>query len=152
QIDLWAALSLRGVRFVFTARDLNPDVHEQWHTSVGPRSPETPRPPLAEGQVRFVGDPVALVVAESRYLAEDAAERVEVDYEALPAVTDYTHAEHAKELVHESHGSNLIGALAPVPLSAMRDAFDSADHVTSETIYQQAYVPSPIEARGLVVD
>ena len=77
-------------------------MREQWHTTIGPQMPETPRPPLAEGEVRFVGDPVALVVAESRYLAEDAAELVEVDYEPLPAVVDYTEAEHAEVLVHES--------------------------------------------------
>ncbi len=59
-IDTSAALAAPGVRFVFTAADLNPDVREQWHTSMGPASPETPRPPLAEREVRFVGDPVAL--------------------------------------------------------------------------------------------
>ncbi len=89
-----------GVRAVFTAADLNLGVKEQWHTSVGPESPETPRPPLAEGEVRFVGDPVALVVAESRYVAEDAAELVDIDYEPLPAVVDYTTAEQADTLVH----------------------------------------------------
>ncbi len=94
-IDVSAALAVPGVRFVFTAADLNPHVKEQWHTSIGPESPETPRPPLAEGEVRFVGDPVALVVAESRYIAEDGADLVEVDYEELPAVVDYTKAETA---------------------------------------------------------
>ena len=89
------------MHFVFTAADLNPGMKEQWHTSIGARSPETPRPPLADDEVRFVGDPVALVVAESRYLAEDAAELVDVDYEPLPPVVDYTTAEHADALVHE---------------------------------------------------
>ena len=74
---------------------------------IGPEGPETPRPPLAEGEVRFVGDPVALVVAENRYVAEDAAELVEVDYEPLPAVVDYETAEHSDVLVHASHGSNV---------------------------------------------
>ena len=82
--------------FVFTAADLNPGVHEQWHTSIGPKSPETPRPPLAEDEVRFVGDPVALVVADDRYIAEDAAELVDVDYDPLPAVVDYTTAEASR--------------------------------------------------------
>src|SRR5687767_13016775 len=50
-IDTGAALALPGVRFVFTAADLNPGVHEQWHTSNGPKSPEAPRPPLAEEEV-----------------------------------------------------------------------------------------------------
>jgi carbon-monoxide dehydrogenase large subunit len=151
-IDASQALALPGVRFVFTAADLNPDVHEQWHTSVGPRSPETPRPPLAEDEVRFVGDPVALVVAESRYVAEDAAELVNVDYEPLPAVVDYTRAEGAETLVHASHGSNLIGEFSNLPASALEGVFGSAAHVVSETIHQQAYAHVPLEGRGLVVD
>ena len=102
-IDTAAALALPGVRFVFTAADLNPDAKQQWHTSIGPQSPETPRPPLADGEVRFVGDPVALVVADDRYLAEDAAELVEVDYEPLPPVVDYATAE----------GADALGARAP---------------------------------------
>jgi len=152
RIDASEALALPGVRFVFSADDLNPGVHEQWHTSVGPRSPETPRPPLAEGEVRFVGDPVALVVAESRYVAEDAAELVSVDYEPLPAVVDYTEAEQAEALVHASHGSHLIGGFSNLPASALADAFSAAAHVVSETIYQQASAPVPLEGRGLVVD
>lgn len=151
-IDVSAALAAPGVRFVFTAADLNPGVKEQWHTSVGPQSPETPRPPLADGHVRFVGDPVALVVAESRALAVDAAELVDVDYEPLPAVVDYTTAEHADVLVHESHGSNVVGELAGQPVSAMDDVFGSAAHVVSETIHQHAYVPAPMEGRGMIVD
>ena len=59
--------------------------------------------------MRFVGDPVALVVAENRYVAEDAADLVEVDYEPLPPVVDYVTAEQAEALVHAAHGSNLIG-------------------------------------------
>jgi carbon-monoxide dehydrogenase large subunit len=151
-IDKAEALAVPGVRFVFTAADLNPGVHEQWHTSVGPRSPETPRPPLAEGEVRFVGDAVALVVAESRYIAEDAAELVVVDYEPLPAVVDYTEAEHAEALVHERHGSNLIGEISGRPDSGLDAAFASAAHVVSETIHQQACAHVPLETRGLVVD
>ena len=51
--------------------------------------PRHASPALAEGEARFVGDPVALVVADSRYLAEDAAELVEVDYDPLTPVVDY---------------------------------------------------------------
>ena len=140
-----AALAAPGVHFVFTAADLNPGMKEQWHTSIGARSPETPRPPLAEGEVRFVGDPVALVIAESRYLAEDAAELVDVDYEPLPAVVDYTTAEHADALVHEQHGSNVIAELDGLPASALEDVFAAAAHVVTETIFQQAYAPVPME-------
>jgi carbon-monoxide dehydrogenase large subunit len=151
-IDASAALALTGVHAVFTAADLNPGVKEQWHTSIGPLSPETPRPPLADDEVRFVGDPVALVVAVSRALAQDAADLVEVDYEPLPAVVEYTEAENATVLVHENHGSNVVGELSGLPASALEDVFAGAAHVTTETIYQQACAAAPIEARGLIVD
>ena len=151
-IDTSAARAVPGVRAVFTATDLNEGVKEQWHTSVGPQSPETPRPPLADVEARFVGDPVALVIAESRYVAEDAAELVEIDYELLPAVVDYTVAEQAESLVHEGHGSNVIGEMAGSPASALEGVFASARHVVDATIYQQAYVPVPMEGRGLIVD
>ncbi len=62
-IDTSAALALDGVHAVFTAQDLNPELHELWYTIIGKDVPDTPRPPLAEGEARFVGDPVALVVA-----------------------------------------------------------------------------------------
>ena len=54
--------------------------------------------------------------------------------------------------MHESHGSNVIGAMAGRPASTLDDVFASAAHVVSETIFQQAYVPVPMEGRGLVVD
>jgi len=151
-IDTSAACALPGVRAVFTAADLNPDVREQWHTAVGKASPETPRPPLAEDEVRFVGDPVALVVADTLYLAEDAAELVDVDYEPLPAVVDYREAEGSAVLVHEEHGSNVVGELAGLPASALDDVFDAAAHVASASIFQHAYAPVPMEGRGLIVD
>jgi aerobic carbon-monoxide dehydrogenase large subunit len=151
-IDASAALALPGVRAVWTAADLNAAVKEQWHTSMGAQSPETPRPPLAEGEVRFVGDPVALVVADNRYIAEDAADLVEVDYEPLAPVVDYRHAEAASDLVHEAHGSNVVGELSLPQAPALQEAFSSAAHVVSETISQQRYAPVPMEGRGLVVD
>lgn len=151
-IDTAAARALPGVHAVFTAADLNPDVQEQWHTSQGPSGPETPRPPLAEDEVRFVGDPIVLVVAESRYVAEDAAELVDVDLEPLPVVVDYTTAALSEALVHTAHGSNLIGEVPGPPASALEDIFASADHVISETIYQHRHLAVPMEGRGLVVD
>jgi carbon-monoxide dehydrogenase large subunit len=151
-VDASTALKAPGVQFVFTATDLNPDMREQWHTSVGPESPETARPPLAEDEVRFVGDPVALVIADTYAQAEDATELVEVDYEPLPAVIDYATAADAAELVHSSHGSNLIGDITSMPRSALDDDFDGAAHVVTETIYQHAHVPAPMEGRGLVVN
>ena len=128
---------------MLTAADLNPGVREQWHTMNGPLGPETPRPPLAEDEVRFVGDPVALVVAETRAIAEDAAELVDVDYEPLTPVVDYATAEAASDLVHEAHGSNLIGAIPGRPEEKLAELYESAAHVVRETIHQQACAAAP---------
>ena len=131
-IDTSAALAAPGVRFVFTAADLNPDVKEQWHTSIGPHGPETPRPPLADGEVRFVGDPVALVVAESSHLAEDAAELVDVDYEPLPPVVDYTDRRARRRArARAATARTSIGELAGLPASALEDVFAAAAHVVA---------------------
>jgi carbon-monoxide dehydrogenase large subunit len=147
-----AAVKAPGVRRVFTAADLNSRAREQWHTTVGPASPETPRPPLADDEVRFVGDPVALIVADSPAHAEDAEELVEVDYEPLPPIVDYTSAAQATELVHASHGSNVIAELASPPASSLQEAFGAAHDVVRATIHQQACAPAPMEGRGLLVD
>lgn len=151
-IDVSEALALEGVQAVFVAEDLNPGVHEQWYTLDGPDVPDTPRPPLAEGEVRFVGDPVALVVAADRYVAEDAAELVMVDYEPLPPVVDYAGAQESGELVHPGYPGNLAGELSGRPASEIAAVFDEAPHVVRETIYQQAYAPVPMETRGLVAE
>jgi carbon-monoxide dehydrogenase large subunit len=151
-IDTSEALAVPGVHSVLVAADLNPGAHEQWHTSMGPKVPETPRPPLAEDEVRFVGDPVAMVLADSRYHAEDAAELVIVDFDPLPPVVDYTQAEQLDALVHEGTPGNVVGEIPGPPADALADTFASAAHVVSETIYQHASAAVPMETRGIVVE
>jgi aerobic carbon-monoxide dehydrogenase large subunit len=151
-VDSTDAAGVDGVRAVFTAADLNPGVDEQWHTLLGPDSPETPRPPLAEDEVRFVGDPIALVLAEDRYIAEDACDLVIVDYDPLPPVVDYESAMHSTELVHRAHGSNVIGGLTAPSGAACEEAFGSAAHIVSNTVFQQAQAAVPMETRGLVAE
>lgn len=153
-IDTSAALALPGVHAVFTAADLNDDVVEAWHAVAGKDIPDTPRPPLAVGEVKFVGDPVALVVADSRYLAEDAVDLVDVDYEPLPAVADFRRAVGGASagvpVVHEAYPDNVAGGMGGAPPD--EELFATAAHVVSEHIYQQMYVPVPMETRGMVVE
>lgn len=149
-IDASAALALPGVCAVFTADDLNPDVREAWHAVAGKDVPDTPRPPLAEGEAKFVGDPVALVVAESRYAAEDAIELVDVDYEPLPAITDFTRAQSSDVPVHDGYPNNVAGGMAGAPPD--EEIFATSPCAVKENIYQQIYAPVPIETRGLVVE
>jgi aerobic carbon-monoxide dehydrogenase large subunit len=147
-----AALALPGVRAVFTAADLNPSVHEQWYTSMGRDVPDTPRPPLAEGEARHVGDPVAVVVAVDRYVAEDAVDLVEVDYEPLPPVADYVAAHGGEELVHDAYPGNVAGSLGRPLSERLAALFESAAHDVRVSIFQQAYAPVPMETRGMVAE
>jgi carbon-monoxide dehydrogenase large subunit len=153
-IDAGAALALPGVRAVFTSEDLNPDVKEAWHAVAGKDIPDTPRPPLAEGEVKFVGDPVALVVADSRYIAEDAVELIDVDYEPLPAVADFTQAvrlaAESDAIVHESYPDNVAGGMGGAPPD--EEIFATSAHVVGANVYQQIYAPVPMETRGMVVE
>ena len=153
-IDATAALALPGVHGVFTAADLNPDVREAWHAVTGKDIADTPRPPLAEDEVKFVGDPVALVVADSRYVAEDAVDLVEVDYTSLPALADFREAVRGSAsdvpVVHAAYPDNVAGGLGGAPPD--EELFATAAHVVEEHIYQQMYVPVPMETRGMVVE
>ncbi len=151
-IDVSEAISLPGVTAVFTAEELNPGVREQWHTVSGPTAIEVPRPPLAVGEVRFVGDPVALVVAEDAYRAEDGADLVVVDYEPLPAAVDYKAAENAEGIVHGAFPSNVVGQMAGASVDEVATALASGAHRVTAEISQHAHVPAPIETRGMVVD
>jgi carbon-monoxide dehydrogenase large subunit len=151
-IDVSAAAALDGVQTVFVAADLNPGVREQWHTSLGPDAPEVDRPPLAEGEVRFVGDLVALVVADTRYIAEDAADLIDVDYQPLTPLIDYTVAETAPDLVHETVPANVAGEARSPNGAVVDEVFASAPYVVSETLHQHRYLAVPMEARGIVVN
>ncbi|WP_396918929.1 xanthine dehydrogenase family protein molybdopterin-binding subunit [Mycolicibacterium sp.] len=149
-VDTTAAAALPGVHAVLTAADLNHEVKEAWHAVAGKDMPDTPRPPLAEGEVKFVGDPVALVIAESRYVAEDAVDLVDVDYQPLPAVADFRRALTSDVSVHAAYPDNNAGGMGGAPPD--EETFDSATHVVKEHIYQQMYVPVPMETRGMVTE
>ena len=152
RIDCLAARALPGVRAVFTAADLNHGVHEQWYTSMGKNVPDTPRPPLADGEVRHAGDPVALVVAVDRYVAEDAVDLVDIDYEPLRPVVDYASAWGGGEVVHEAYPDNVAGSLGQPVSEQLAAAFDSAAHDVRVSIFQQAYAPVPMETRGMIAE
>ena len=149
RLDTSATAELAGVHAVLTAADLNGHV-DSLRASINP--PETAIVPghvLAPGDVRFVGDPVALVVAEDRYVAEDALELIDIEYEPLTPVVDYEHAASSPHLVHPELGTNL-GASASGPDPALAEVFASAHLVVTETFHQQRQCNMPMETRGLV--
>jgi aerobic carbon-monoxide dehydrogenase large subunit len=150
-IDTSDAIAAPGVHAVLTGEDLNPDVRELWYSNPG-KGQETPMTPLAAGEVRFAGEPVALVVATDRYLAEDAADLVMVDLDPLNPLVDYRSALGSDDAIHEGYAGNLIGKMRGGARDAVEEAVAEAAHVLIETIAQQAYAPVPMETRGLVVE
>jgi carbon-monoxide dehydrogenase large subunit len=151
-IDASEALTLPGVHAVFTAADLNSEAGRAWYSLSGIDTPDTPRPPLAEGEVKFVGDPVALIVADDRYIAEDAAELVVVDYDPLDPVVEYYDAVDSATLVHAEYPGNIAGEAPFIPPADFDPVFETAAHVVTETIWQAAGAAVPIETRGLVCE
>jgi carbon-monoxide dehydrogenase large subunit len=108
------------------------------------------RPPLADGVVRFVGDIIAVVVAETRAAAIDAAEAVIVDYEPLPVVVDPEAALAADApLLFPEHGSNLA-----IEMAFGEDAtiFDGADVVVKARFVNQRLAAVPMESNGVLVE
>jgi aerobic carbon-monoxide dehydrogenase large subunit len=151
-IDVSGALGMSGVQAVFLAADLNPDVRESWYSISGRRTPDTPRPPLADTEVRFVGDPIALVVATSRAVAEDASELVDIDYEPLPAVVDLDAATRTDALVHAAYADNVAGAFALGNADDVAAACATAAHDVEVTFAQAGASAAPLEPRGIVAE
>ncbi|MBI4609978.1 MAG: xanthine dehydrogenase family protein molybdopterin-binding subunit [Candidatus Rokubacteria bacterium] len=114
------------------------------------RLKDAPQFPLARDVVRYVGETVALVVADSPYLAEDALGLIEVEYEPLPAVTDpVAGGEPGAALVHPQWGDNVAVAFTHAVGDA-EAAFSAAAVVARERFKIQRYVGMPIEPRGVV--
>jgi len=108
-IDCSDARNAPGVVAIFTAEDLADLVTPVLATSRMPNYYATPILPLARGKVRYVGEPVVGIVAQSRYYAEDALELITIDYEPLPLVTDPEEAVRSEAaLLHEEAGTNVL--------------------------------------------
>jgi carbon-monoxide dehydrogenase large subunit len=109
---------------------------------------EPPYPALAQGKVRHVGERVAVVVAESAAQARDAAERVEVDYQPLPAVASGAKA-RGGPAIHEIAPDNTCYVWALGDKSAVDAAFAKAAHVTRLEFVNNRLVPNAIEPRAV---
>jgi carbon-monoxide dehydrogenase large subunit len=152
-IDVEAARALPGVVAVLTAADLNPGAGTMQPTMLLNDPANAPLRPLADTDVRFVGDAVALVVAENRYIAEDACDLVDLDLDPLPAVVDFeTAAADTEHLVHPEKGTNIAQEMAYPPDAAWDAVVEAAARVVTETFYQHRQTNIPMETRGIVAD
>ncbi|HET9108305.1 MAG TPA: xanthine dehydrogenase family protein molybdopterin-binding subunit [Steroidobacteraceae bacterium] len=151
-IDTAAAAAAPGVIAVYTGRDLAGigGLPCGWliHSIDGSPMKEPKHPVLAEGKVRHVGDPLALVVAESAREAKAAAALIDVDYDILPAVVDPASAPASGTALHTEAPDNLCFTWAIGDKAAAQAAFAKAAHVTRLSFVNNRLIPNAIEPRA----
>ncbi|MER7011927.1 xanthine dehydrogenase family protein molybdopterin-binding subunit [Saccharopolyspora sp. NPDC000359] len=144
-VDVAAAAAAPGVVGAFAAADLDVPIPP----SFVELNPHCARPPLATDRVRFVGEPVAVVVGESAAAVADAVELVDVDYEPLPAVADPEHAlDPAAEQQFPELGSNIAGGFRDL---AGADVLADAEVVVRARIENQRVAVVPLEGNAIAV-
>jgi carbon-monoxide dehydrogenase large subunit len=149
-VDVSAARELAGVVDAFVAADLGPNPPGIPFFYAPESFRPAPQYPLATDTVRFVGEGVAVVVAESRAVAEDALELIEVDYEPLEAVVDaYAAIQPGAPVLHANAPDN-VAATMIYESGDVEGAFASADRVISRRLDMQRYTGIPMETRGVV--
>jgi carbon-monoxide dehydrogenase large subunit len=150
-IDAAAALKLPGVVAVFTAQDVQDKVGSVPCAAQIPDLKIPKHPVLATGKVRYVGESVAAVVAQDRYIAADAANLIDVDYEPLPAVVDPLEAlEPGSTVVHEEWKDN-VAFRTEAAAGEMEKAFKSAEvPIIKQRMLNQRLIPVAMETRGVV--
>ncbi len=150
-IDLAAARSLPGVVAAFEGAELVPGMRSL-ETIPVPELRKPERRPLAVGRTRYVGDPVAVILAESRAIAEDALNLVEVDYEILAAVTDPEAALEADApRLYDELDSN-VAFFQQSGGGDIEAAFEHADSIINLRLVNQRLAPSSLEPRACLFD
>jgi len=152
-VDLDAARDVEGVKAVLALSDLGEPfagrVLEQPYPSLAFEQ-DIRAYPLAKDEVCYVGQPIAVVVAKSRYVAEDAAAMVQVDYEPLPAVVDLRSAlQPGAPVAHIASKDNLVATLG-VGFGDIDAAFRAAPHVFEDDFLQHRGAGHSMECRGVV--
>src|SRR5918994_6313533 len=155
-IDTSAAKAKPGVLAVLTGEELAADkvggLICGWmiHSKDGTPMKAGPHPALALGKVRYVGDHVAVVVAETLAQAKDAAEAIVVDYEVLPAVVDAGETQKSGVQIHDAAPDNSVFNWHLGNKEETEAAFARAKHVTKIDLVNNRLVPNAIEPRAAV--
>src|ERR687891_1511291 len=151
-IDASKAVKMAGVIGVLTAADMPGLKTIPMRTGRIPGLERSQQTPIASTKVRYVGDPVAVVVAENRYIAEDALELVDVEYAAQGAVIDAI--ESMKPGAPQLHDAvpNNVAANFQVDVGNVDEAFRDADLIIEEEFSTQRHSAVPLENRGLVAE
>jgi len=159
-IDVTRARLLPGVVAVFTAKDISPPLEPvpgmqnpppaSWRQLVQHEIGIPDQPLMADERVRYVGEPYALVVAESRYLAEDAVELIEPDFDPLPAVCDPDEAiKPDAPKIHENLSGNTVAKFRVRKGAAQASA---ASKRIRRRFYNHRFLATPMECRGVIAE
>lgn len=152
EIDASEVLALPGVAAVLTYADIDGQVGLLPCSDLQPDSKPALQTVLANGVVRYVGEPVAVVVAQDAYAAEDALESFIVEYEELPVVLDPVAAcEDGSALLFPDFGTNKVSTLNQ-DVGDIEAALASADKVYTETFKIHRHGAVPLETRGVVAE
>ena len=151
-LDARRARELPEVLDVLTAADVPEEVRIPIRMHSQPGMDRYLQPPLARDQVRYSGEPVAVVVAESRYAAEDAAALIEVEYEPRPPLLDAREAARDTATPLFAGADSNVAAEIEVSTGDIEAAFASAHLVVEERIACQRHASVPLEPRGLVAE
>ncbi|MBI4279494.1 MAG: molybdopterin-dependent oxidoreductase [Armatimonadetes bacterium] len=153
RIDTGRAAAVPGVLAVYTGRDLQGQVSSlpcAWQAGGVPNNVNTP-PVLALDRVRWTGDAIAAVVAETPAIAEDAARLVEVEYAPLPVVVDAQAATNpGAPQLHDNAPDNVCMRWTAGDDAAAQRALQDADVVVRQRLINQRLIPNPIEGRGAI--
>ena len=151
-IDTSAALAMRGVVAVYTGVDVNARLNPLPGASAIEGANNPKRTALAEGTVRFVGEAIAVVVAESVEIARDAADQVLIDYTPLAAAVNLDAAADADApLVHESLGTNICFH-QHIAHGDVEAAFARAERIVERRIVNQRVAALPMECRASLAE
>jgi len=149
-VDVAGALDVDGLVAVYTYEDLDGRVAEPLPLLIPHPSLHAPRTahPLANGIVRHVGEPVAMVVAGDRYVAEDACDRVLVSYEPLPPVVGIDEALRAEHAVHDDVPDNVAAHMVQ-EVGDARAAIAAAPHRLELNLQIERSASMPLEGKGV---
>jgi aerobic carbon-monoxide dehydrogenase large subunit len=159
RIDTKAAASVEGVKAIYTGADFKADGIGPMPCAApvqnrdGSNMADPPHPALVEDAVRYVGDPVAFIVADTPAAARDAAELIAVDYDVQPSITDLAAAmEGGVPLVWPEAANNIVFDWGLGDKAATDALFASAAHVTRLTVVNNRVIVASMEGRASIAD
>ncbi len=151
-IDASAARAMPNVRCVITAKDIGaaiPTIPLRLAPLAGLE--KYLQPVIANDKVRYAGEPLAVVVADTRAIAEDALEVISVDIEPLDPVADWRAAAADRSLLFEANGTN-VATRYTAELGNADSAFKTADYVRRESFRAHRHTANPMETRGVIAE